>query len=69
MKVKAKPLYPRKEKTKFELKTTLNSFKRRKVEDERPQFNIPPNFNLAEATKALKDRQGDSTMAPVPNTE
>jgi len=52
LKVKSKPLQPRKPKTTFKLQTTLQSFKRRKVEDSGPE----------EFLKHLQEKYKDKEM-------
>ena len=55
---------PRRAKTTYELKTTLQNFKKQKVEEGvRIPFNIDPNFNLASAFNKDKENQADQMMA------
>ena len=69
LKAKAKPLKPRAPKTTFELKTTLQSFKRRKVEeDQKIAFVLDPNFNFGQNVEA-NFKQSDQQMAPAPMTD
>ena len=66
LKVKAKPMKPRKPKATFELKTTLQSYKRMKVGDDKPiQFNVDPNFKGL-GSVASQMNQADAAMAPAP---
>ena len=66
LKAKAKPMKPRKERTLYELQTSLKDFKRRKVESQQIPFNIDPNKNAYEALASGMSKPADVHMAPAP---
>ena len=66
MKVKSKPLQPRKPKTTFKLQTTLQSFKRRKTDE------TSPDRFLKDLQEKYKDKEMpylDPNNAIMTNTE
>ena len=66
MKVKSKPLQPRKPMTTFKLQTTLQSFKRRKTEDSSPERFLK---ELQEKYKNKEMPSLDKKDAVMANTE
>ena len=62
-------MQPRKERTVFELQTSLKDYKKRKVEDDKIPFNLDPNFSYTDLATGVKGNQVDQQMAPTPMTK